>query len=233
MKFKQTLKILVDIAMTVVLMFLMSYMLAGPQVHEWLGCVMFVLFILHHILNFNWHKNIFKGKYSFYRALMLIVDVLIFFGMMVSMVTGIILSMYVFRFVNISSGLAASRSLHMLAAYWNFVLLSVHLGLHWSMMAARMAKPWKNMINNKTLLSVLTWLVRAVMTALAVYGLILFKQENIIGYLTGSVMFAFYDFGETAMQFVIKYMIIMESLVFIVYYVRKAVTYVTGHFKHA
>ncbi len=46
-----TIKIAVDIAMTAVLLLLMTYELIGQVSHELLGIIMFVLFILHHILN--------------------------------------------------------------------------------------------------------------------------------------------------------------------------------------
>lgn len=51
MKPKQILKIITDIAMTAILLLLMAYSLVGEAVHEWLGIGMFVLFILHHVLN--------------------------------------------------------------------------------------------------------------------------------------------------------------------------------------
>ena len=60
-------KIIVDLGMTVLLMLLMAFELIGRTAHEWIGAGMFVLFILHHILNLKWSKNLFHGKYSAYR----------------------------------------------------------------------------------------------------------------------------------------------------------------------
>ena len=51
MRAKQILKIAVDVAMTIALLLLMAYELIGQAAHEWLGIGMFVLFIIHHILN--------------------------------------------------------------------------------------------------------------------------------------------------------------------------------------
>ena len=51
MKAKQILKTAVDVAMTIALLLLMAYELIGQAAHEWLGIGMFVLFIIHHILN--------------------------------------------------------------------------------------------------------------------------------------------------------------------------------------
>ena len=47
-------RIAVDAGMTLSLLFLMSYGLISEKVHEWIGILMFVLFILHHVLNRKW-----------------------------------------------------------------------------------------------------------------------------------------------------------------------------------
>ena len=72
MKQKLIFKITVDIAMTGALLFLMSYSMIGDMTHEILGTAMLVLLILHHILNVQWHKNLFKGRYTALRLLQLI-----------------------------------------------------------------------------------------------------------------------------------------------------------------
>ena len=37
----------------------MEYMLVGNTAHEWIGAAMFLLFILHHVLNIRWYRNLF------------------------------------------------------------------------------------------------------------------------------------------------------------------------------
>ncbi len=69
MRSKQIVKIAVDIAMTAVLLLLMTYELIGQVSHELLGIIMFVLFILHHILNSRWIKNLIRGEYTALRTL--------------------------------------------------------------------------------------------------------------------------------------------------------------------
>ncbi len=53
---------------------LMAYTLVGEVLHEWFGIAIFVLFIVHHVLNVQWIKNIFRGKYNAVRTLNLIVN---------------------------------------------------------------------------------------------------------------------------------------------------------------
>ena len=63
MKPKAVFKIGIDVLMTLGLLFLMGYQFWGDVAHEWAGAVMFLLFILHHILNAGWYKSLFfRGK---------------------------------------------------------------------------------------------------------------------------------------------------------------------------
>ena len=60
MKRNTILRIIADIGMTVMLLLLMAYELIGREAHEWLGIGMFVLFIIHHVLNYKWSRCVFK-----------------------------------------------------------------------------------------------------------------------------------------------------------------------------
>lgn len=118
MKPKAIVKIMTDILMTLALLFLMGYQFWGDIAHEWAGAGMFLLFILHHILNGNWYKTLFKGRYTPARVFQLVVDILVFLAMLGLMVSGIRLSNHVFAFLNIRGGMSFARLLHMAASYW-------------------------------------------------------------------------------------------------------------------
>ena len=143
MKPKQIIKIVIDILMTAVLLLLMAYSLVGEAAHEWLGIGMFVLFILHHILNSKWSQNLFKGKYTPFRILQTVLVVLALSSMLGSMISGIVLSRHALDFLPVTGGQSWARTLHMLCAYWGFVVISLHLGLHWSMMMGMTSRLWK------------------------------------------------------------------------------------------
>ncbi len=76
MKTKAIMKISVDILMTIGLLFLSGYQLWGEMAHEWVGAGMFVLYIIHHLLNLNWYKNLFRAKYTPMRVFQFVVDFL-------------------------------------------------------------------------------------------------------------------------------------------------------------
>ncbi|WP_410511208.1 hypothetical protein PaeBR_13955 [Paenibacillus sp. BR2-3] len=64
MKPKTIVRLAIDTIMTILFLFMMAYQWTGNTVHEFLGMSLFILFILHNILNLNWYKSIYKGKYS-------------------------------------------------------------------------------------------------------------------------------------------------------------------------
>ena len=78
--------------MTLSLLFVMGYQFWGEVLHEWIGTGMFLLFIVHHILNGYWHKRLFKGKYSAQRILILCIDGLVLIAMFAQMYSGIVMS---------------------------------------------------------------------------------------------------------------------------------------------
>ena len=163
MKPKALWKMAVDLAMTVLLFCLMAYLLVGETAHEWLGVAMFGLFLLHHGLNGHWHHNLAKGRYTPLRVFQTVVDVLILLAMAGLMVSGVILSRVVFSFLPISGGMGFARTLHMLASYWGFLFISMHLGLHWGVVMGVMRKA----ANKKAPSAARTWLLRSAAALLA------------------------------------------------------------------
>ena len=109
---KAIFKIMVDVLMTVVLLFLMGYQFWGDVAHEWVGAGMFLLFIIHHILNGNWYKTLIRGKYSPLRCFQVIIDLLVFLTMLGLMISGIMLSNHVFVFLNIRGGVFRTAYTH-------------------------------------------------------------------------------------------------------------------------
>ena len=115
MKHKAILKIVVDTGMTVMLLFLMTYELIGEAAHEWLGIGMFVLFVIHHILNRKWIRSVFKGKYTLFRIWQTVLVIGILLTMAGSMYSGVILSKHAISFLSIKAGGAFAREIHMVS----------------------------------------------------------------------------------------------------------------------
>ena len=211
MRPKAVIKIAVDVFMTLALLFLRGYAFWGDVAHEWAGAGMFLLFLLHHILNGNWYKSLFKGGYTPLRVFRLMGDVLVFLAMIGLMVSGIMLSNYVFSFLNIRGGMSFARLLHMAASHWGFVLMALHLGLHWSMllgMAGKVMKVRQTSRLRKVLLSI-------VGAGIAVYGLMVFIRRDLLTYMLLKTQFVFLDFSEPIPLFYLDYLAMMGAFIFL------------------
>jgi formylglycine-generating enzyme required for sulfatase activity/flavodoxin len=194
-------KIVIDSFMTVLLMALMGRQFWGDVAHEWIGTGMFALFIAHHVLNLNWYKTMFKGKYTPYRILQLIIDLLVFVAMIGLMVSGIMLSQHVFAFFPISGGTSFARILHMLASYWGFVLMALHWGLHWNIfisMTRTATKTPKSPPIHTALLSV-------VGIVIAAYGFYVFINRELLSNMLLQTLFVFLDYDESRTLFYLDY----------------------------
>jgi hypothetical protein len=217
MKKSFMLKIAIDLLMTVLLLFLMARQLTGDSAHEWLGAGMLILWIAHHILNRSWYIHLLKGKYTPARILQTVTNLAVLLSMFGLMVSGIILSREVFAFLPISGGIALARSLHVLSAFWGFVLMALHLGLHWNRilgMVRKVAGP----VSSKPL----RILLRIAAALIASYGIYAFVKNQFISYLFLTSSFVFFDFERPVLLFFTEYVAIMGLFVFLAHYVSRS-----------
>lgn len=206
---KKLVKMIVDVLMTVFLLFLMGYQFWGKSAHGWIGFSMFTLFILHHILNLSWHKNLFKGKYTPIRIIILIVDILTLLSMFALMYSGISMSGLSF----IGGNMALARKLHILGAFWGYVLISLHLGLHWNMILTVFSRHKKEQQTraNKAVALVIALIIAA-------YGMYAFIKRNFAAYMFLQSEFVFMDYSESKILFYLDYLALMGLCIFISHY---------------
>ena len=106
-----TAKILIDIGMTIGLLLLMPYSLLSETAHEWIGMAMLVLFISHHILNHKWVTSVRKGKYNAFRVIQTVLVIIMLILIMGSMISGILLSNHIFKWIKISGTYMTARQI--------------------------------------------------------------------------------------------------------------------------
>lgn len=214
---KKRIRIVIDFMMTVILLLLMAYQITGQELHEWFGAGMLLIFIIHNILNRKWYGGLFKGKYKCFRIFQTIVNFATLISMLCLGYSGVIMSGYVFKPLNISGSLVISRNMHMAAAYWGFVLMSIHLGMHWGQILGIFKKILKktNMI--------LMWALRFAAVTIAVYGQRCFIKNNIISYMFLKNHFVFFDFEQFTLSVFAEYIAMMSLWIFIGYYITKLI----------
>lgn len=191
----------------------MAFMLSGQEIHEWLGTGMLALFIIHHALNRSWLRSMGRGKYTPLRVIQTALVVSVSLSMLGSLFSGSMMSRYVFGFLPIHGGMAFARMLHMLSAYWGFIFLSAHLGLHrWMLMGMVMRA-----MSLKTGSVVRTFTHRILACGIAVYGVYVFGKHHIADYLLWRSMFVFFDYEQPPLQFLGEYLAMMGLWVFLVH----------------
>lgn len=173
MKPTAILKICVDAVMYLLFLLLMGQYLLRDAPHEWLGLAAGVFFILHNILNYKWYKSLFKGKYKAMRSVQTAVNILLLLAVFGCMLSGIFASQYIFAVGN-GSTIEFGRFLHLVTTAWAFILMSIHLGLHWTQFVG-MAK--KIDVNPKTQ-TLLRRFFRLLVIALCIYGVYLFIDRR-------------------------------------------------------
>lgn len=199
---KKTFKLILDILMTLALPCLMAYELIGQETHEILGLCTVGQFILHHAMNWQWHRNLFRGKYTAYRAVLTVLDVLMIIVFIDQAVTGIMMAKHVFPDLPHVGRRSFARVLHLLGAYWGFTICCLHAGMHMT----GMIRKWTHK----------TGMARILPAALALcvsgYGVYAFIKRGLPKYMTLREQFVFFDFDEPLIWFFLDYVAILLML---------------------
>lgn len=205
-------KVVTDICMLLCVYLLMPYMLIDGKFHEIAGSMFFCFFIAHNLLNIKWYKNIFKGRYTIIRTLNTAVTFSCLISVLALIFSGIALSRYVFNGAMDSVALISiSRGLHMASSYWSFILLSLHLGLHFHAPANAIFKR----------INISAPAIKGIVAVMSLYGLYAFNKNNFISYMFLESQFVFFDMDRPIFMFFAEYTGIMILFSAVAYYMRK------------
>lgn len=203
-------RIILDIVMTCLFIVLMGYYATDNAVHEILGVITFVLFIIHNILNIKWYKSIFKGKHNFQRTFHIAINLLLFIAILGMMISGIMISADVFDFLNIKTTMFG-RMLHMLSTSWGFVLMAIHVGLHITSMM--------NKLNTKMKNNTFEYVYYFILILLVGFGIYSFINLNLWEDMFLVNHFKFFDYEQSPIIFYLKCLSIIISLALIIYFI--------------
>ncbi len=130
------------------------------------------------------------------------------------MASDVLLSNHVFAFLPLRGGMSFARLLHMAASHWGFVLMALHLGLHWGMFVALARKALclrRPSRIRQVLLPVLSG-------GIAAYGATALIRRGLPAYMLVRTRFVFLDFGEPAGLFYLDCLAMMGTFIFAAYY---------------
>lgn len=200
----------IDISMTAVIVILMAFQITGQTAHEWLGVTMFLLFLAHTFMNRRWYRNLPKGRYRAGRVLQTVTDLMLLVCFVLAAVTGMLMSQHAVPFFRIETAVSRAREMHLAFSHWTFLLVSIHLGLHFRMMARSAC----TLIQKKKAASILLSLAAVLAAG---YGMFLTVREQMYSYMLFRVQFAFFDYDRNAAAVITDNILMISSWAFIAY----------------
>jgi len=132
----------IDLAMLILWIVLMDLNLTGVILHEYLGIGIILLIVIHNLVNLKWiagvvsnfRKSPGKGKF--------ILNLLLLALTVIIGVSGVMISADILPSIS-RSNVAVWLYIHKAASYGGMLLISVHIGLHWSMIAGALKKSFR------------------------------------------------------------------------------------------
>ncbi len=183
--------------MTGILLSLMGYHLWGERIHELLGVIFAIFLLLHNGLNLHWFEKLFQTEYTAFRILQVTINLLLLLVILSAIVSGIMLSQHLFPNLAIHNASDVVRKTHMASVHWGHLLISLHLGLHWKMLADFFCKILR--LSPASLFA--NRVMPIIFSIIGFYGLSVFIHRDIASYLFLQTDFSFFDFEEPKILF--------------------------------
>lgn len=204
---KKNVRIIINILMFLCLITLMGYHITNNLIHEIIGTVAFVLFIVHNISNIKWYSSIFKGKHDAKRNFHIAINLLLLIAMICTIISGGLMSKSVFTFINIKGTAAMARSVHLIANSWTLVLASIHLGLHLTPITMKLKPKIKE--------SSFEYGIYILLCVAVLIGIYTFINQGIFNDMFGITKFKYFDYEENPVIFYLKYLDMALTISFI------------------
>lgn len=189
----------------------MAYHLISPALHEWLGSALFVLLILHNILDWRWYAGLRKGRYTAKRIFHTSINFLLLISCLGVMISAVCLSSIISRIFHLQAALLG-RKLHMACTTWSFILMSAHVGIHWNMVIGALRKRTDHSPYWCPIAGKITALL------LSSYGIYTFWERGLLQRAFLLSEYVFFDYNEPLPSCLIAYGGIQCLFAAIVYY---------------
>jgi hypothetical protein len=176
----------------------MAYWWMDNRTHEFVGTGMFALLFLHNVFNRRWYGGIPRTRRQPRPLVAVALNLTLLATMVTLLTTSVLISQSLFQFLAV--GGPTAREIHILAAYWALIIVSIHLGLHWSivMNAAR------NLLRVGATSPLRTALLRLVSAGVAVGGVYSSLELDIGSRILLIPTMQFWDFNEDAAGFLLR-----------------------------
>lgn len=198
-------QVMQDTLMTLLLLVLMGFHLYGENVHEWAGIIFMLLIILHLYLNRHRLWSLPPNIPVTMQVVNRVINVVTFFVTLTAIVSGIMLSRHIFLDLPFHNPASWVRKVHMSSVYWGMLILALHIGMHWKMLATFFCRIL-NISGNSYFANII---MPGVFSIIALLGLYWILNQDFLDYLLMKVDYSLFDYDESALKFYFRYLAII------------------------
>ncbi|POT58753.1 hypothetical protein C3432_11595 [Citrobacter amalonaticus] len=196
--------------MALLLLVLMGFHLHGEIIHEWAGITFALLIMLHLYLN---RRRLWSLPSTLPVGMLLInrtVNAVTLMVILTAIVSGMMLSRHIFLNLPFHTPDTWVRKAHMTAVHWGMLILAIHIGLHWKMLATFFRRIMHISDHSRFANLIMPGLF-SIVALQGAYGLL---NRDYLSYLLMAVDFSFFDYDESTALFYLRYLsiIILFSL---------------------
>jgi hypothetical protein len=199
---KLVLRVVLDLTALALFLLALAYYWLDNATHEIAGTAMFVLLVVHNVLNRQWYRAMPKRQEA-----RKTVDKVLVLGMLATLatlvVTSVMISQTVFALVAAPDAFTARR-IHVLAAYWTLLFVAVHLGIRWRIVLGLVTGVLGS--GSSRLRNALMGLSTAIIAAAGIYSSF---QIGVGGKLVSRLSLDGWDFAESAGEFFLHHIAIV------------------------
>jgi hypothetical protein len=195
------LRLVLDVAAAAALFAALAYYWLDNTAHELIGTGMFLLLVVHNVFHRRWFGTTAKKARAPAGRLNLALTLLLLVGMVVSLASSLLISRTVFSFAALEDGVTA-RQVHKLAAHWVVLLVSIHIGLRWTIVMAALRRGFGVSTASRARTAVL----RVLALGLALHGVQASFEMLIGSKLLLLPVLDMWDFNESTPRFFLNYL---------------------------
>lgn len=201
----------------------LAYNWLGNVVHEVIGTAMFALLISHNIFNRRWYGTITKPRRGPRGIISKVINLSLLVTMLALLVTSMIISQTVFNFLPLTSSFSV-RQIHTLVAYAGLLIISVHLGLHWSLIMGAVRARLNITATNR----LRAYALRAVAIIITAYGVLSLFAVNVGPKLLAQVPMDLGEFQVSTLALLVHHVAIVGLGASVAHYAAQIVRDVRG-----
>ena len=200
-------KLSLDLAMLGCLLAGLAYPLTGAAAHEIVGLLFFVLCGIHIFINRAWFVRCGRSLRSPHQRGNAVVNLALVALLVVFVASSVFQSQTLFP-VFFDDQTLGTRKIHTTLAWWGFVLIGIHIGMHWNVISAAL-RTWTG-VGVSGPARVLSFFVAL---ALAGYGISVGIARDVPAKLLGLTSFDYWDFETAATEYFLDYAALLATLI--------------------